>query len=124
MLIFSFQTFLGGGWTLVVSISSSSNDHLLRREVNCYLPTRCVEFVTSAVPCRKLSDEDIHEIATHEGIYTIRIYTSQLKTKAVVFETPILWPRTFICFHLSRTKQNLSILSCRQLLSLMDYSLL
>ena len=58
---------LGGGWTLVASISSSSNNHLLSSEVSCYLPTRCVEFINSAIPCRKLSDEDIHEIATNEG---------------------------------------------------------
>ena len=66
----SFET-LGGGWTLVASISSSSNDHLLRAEVNCYNLTRCVEFTNTSIPCRKLSDQDIHEIATQEGIYRI-----------------------------------------------------
>ncbi|CAH3106862.1 unnamed protein product, partial [Porites lobata] len=69
----SFET-LGGGWTLVASISSSSNDHLLRAEVNCYNLTRCVEFINTSIPCRKLSDQDIHEIATQEGIYrTFRV---------------------------------------------------
>ncbi|CAH3106853.1 unnamed protein product [Porites lobata] len=57
----------GGGWTLVVSISSSSRDHLLNREVNCYSPTRCVEFSSSQIPGRKLSDESIHAISTYEG---------------------------------------------------------
>ncbi|KAM7450717.1 hypothetical protein ABFA07_001708 [Porites harrisoni] len=61
----------GGGWTLVASISSSSNDHLLRAEVNCYNSTRCVEFTNTSVPCRKLSDHDIHEIATHEGTFRV-----------------------------------------------------
>lgn len=57
----------GGGWTLVVSISSSNNDHLNRGVVNCLLPNRCVENVTSDIPTRKMSDEEIHEIATTEG---------------------------------------------------------
>lgn len=57
----------GGGWTLVVSISSSNNNHLDRGVVNCLLPNRCVEYVTSDIPTRKMSDEEIHEIATTEG---------------------------------------------------------
>ncbi|XP_078380917.1 uncharacterized protein LOC144663744 isoform X3 [Oculina patagonica] len=61
----------GGGWTLVVSISSSDNNHLNREEVNCLLPNRCVEHVTSNIPTRKLSDEDIHEIATTEGLFRV-----------------------------------------------------
>ncbi|CAH3017192.1 unnamed protein product, partial [Porites evermanni] len=73
----------GGGWTLVASISSSSNDHLLRAEVNCYNSTRCVEFelTNTSIPCRKLSDPDIHEIATQEGIYLVmRAYNVLLFT--------------------------------------------
>ena len=66
---------LGGGWTLVASISSYSNEHLLRAEVNCYNSTRCVEFTNTS--CRKLSDQDIHEIATQEGIYCAS-YTKHL----------------------------------------------
>ena len=57
----------GGGWTLVVSISSSNNNHLDRGVVNCLNPNLCVEYVTSNIPTRKLSDEEIHEIATTEG---------------------------------------------------------
>lgn len=57
----------GGGWTLVASISSSNNNHLLRTEVNCLLPNRCVENVSSDIPTRKMSDKDIHAIATTEG---------------------------------------------------------
>ena len=36
--------------------------------MNCLLPNRCVEHVTSTIPARKLSDKDIHEIAATEGI--------------------------------------------------------
>lgn len=57
----------GGGWTLVASISSSNNNHLLRTGVNCLLPNRCVENVSSDIPTRKMSDKDIHAIATTEG---------------------------------------------------------
>ncbi|CAH3106835.1 unnamed protein product [Porites lobata] len=61
----------GGGWTLVASISSSSNNHLLRAEVNCFNATRCVEFTKTSISCRKLADQDIHEIATHEGTFRV-----------------------------------------------------
>ncbi|XP_078356600.1 uncharacterized protein LOC144641471 [Oculina patagonica] len=67
----------GGGWTLVVSVSSSDNNHLNREEVNCLLPDRCVEHVTSNIPTRKLSDEDIHAIATpDEGTFRLDIITA------------------------------------------------
>ena len=80
-IMYVFFINAGGGWTLVASISSSSNNHLNREEVNCLLPNRCVEHVTSTIPTRKLSDEDIHEIAATEGIvmakkkYCLRLYT-------------------------------------------------
>ncbi|XP_066025101.1 uncharacterized protein [Pocillopora verrucosa] len=61
----------GGGWTLVASISSSNNNHLLRTEVNCLLPNRCVENVSSDIPTRKMSDKDIHAIATTEGTFRV-----------------------------------------------------
>ena len=40
----------------------------MRAEVNCFNSTRCVEFTKTSISCRKLADQDIHEIATHEGI--------------------------------------------------------
>lgn len=61
----------GGGWTLVASISSSNNNHLLRTEVNCLLPNRCVENVSSDIPTRKMSDKYIHAIATTEGTFRV-----------------------------------------------------
>ena len=54
--------------TLIANISSSSNNHLLRAEVNCFNSTRCVVFTKTSISCRKLGDQDIHEIATHEGV--------------------------------------------------------
>ncbi|XP_073254841.1 uncharacterized protein [Porites lutea] len=61
----------GGGWTLVASINSSSNNHLLRAEVNCFNSTPCVEFTKTSISCRKLADQDIYEIATHEGTFRV-----------------------------------------------------
>ena len=61
--------FIGGGWTLVVTISSKSNDHLQGAEVHCFKPTLCVPFVeeNSDIVARKLADEDIHEMMHFEG---------------------------------------------------------
>ena len=61
--------FIGGGWTLVVTISSKSNDHLQGAEVHCFKPTLCVPFVegNSDIVARKLADEDIHEMLHFEG---------------------------------------------------------
>ena len=61
--------FIDGGWTLVVTISSKSNDHLQGAEVRCFKPTLCVPFVeeNSDIAARKLADEDIHEMLHFEG---------------------------------------------------------
>ena len=61
--------FIGGGWTLVVTISSKSNDHLQDAEVHCFKPTLCDPFVkeNSDIVTRKLADEDIHEMLHFEG---------------------------------------------------------
>ena len=61
--------FIGGGWTLVVTISSKSNDHLQGAEVHCFNPALCVPFVekNSDIATRKLADEDIHEMLHFEG---------------------------------------------------------
>ena len=61
--------YLGGGWTLVVTISSKSNDHLQGTEVHCFQPTLCVPFVeeNSDIAARKLADKDIQEMMYFEG---------------------------------------------------------
>ena len=55
--------YVGSGWTLVVTISSKSNDHLQSAEVHCFKPTLCVPFVekNSDITARKSGDEDIPE---------------------------------------------------------------
>ena len=60
---FVMLIFIGGGWTLVVTISSKSNDHLQDAEVHCFKPTLCVPFVekNSDITARKSGDEDIPE---------------------------------------------------------------
>ncbi|PFX24413.1 hypothetical protein AWC38_SpisGene10976 [Stylophora pistillata] len=55
----------GGGWTLVVSISSQNNDHLQSAANNCLNLSLCVPF-TDQHQGRKLSDSDIHELAGTE----------------------------------------------------------
>ena len=59
---------LGSGWTLVVTISSKSNDHLQSAEVHCFKPTLCVPFVekNSDITAQKSGDEDIHEMMHFE----------------------------------------------------------
>ena len=57
----------GGGWTLVVSISSKNNDHLQRKVNNCANSILCVPFAEQNIIARKLSDEDIHKLAQTEG---------------------------------------------------------
>ena len=72
----------GGGWTLVVTVSSKSNDHLQGVEVQCFKPTLCVPFVeeNSDITARKLGDEDIHEMMHFQGKAVYRI-TGQLFNK-------------------------------------------
>ena len=59
----------GGGWTLVVTVSSKSNDHLQGAEVQCFKPTLCVPFVeeNSDITARKFADEGKHEMMHFEG---------------------------------------------------------
>ena len=61
--------YIGGGWTLVMIISSKSNDHLQGVEVHCFKPTLCVPFVekNSIIEARKLGDEDVHKMMHFEG---------------------------------------------------------
>jgi len=57
----------GGGWTLVVSISSKNNDHLQRNANNCLNSILCVAFAENSTTGRKLSDDDIHKLVQTEG---------------------------------------------------------
>ena len=58
----------GGGWTLVVSISSENNDHLQRNANNCLNSILCVPLAdNNNITGRKLSDEDIGKLAHTEG---------------------------------------------------------
>ena len=57
----------GGGWTLVVSISSKNNQQLQRAAVNCFDLELCVPFDKQSMTTRKLSDEHIHHLANCEG---------------------------------------------------------
>ena len=61
--------YLGGGWTLVVIISSRSNDRLQGVEVHCFKPTLCVPFAekNSIIEARKLGDGDIQKMMHFEG---------------------------------------------------------
>ena len=61
--------YIGGGWTLVVTISSKNNDHLQGAEVQCFKPTECVHFVeeNSDIAVRKFADEGEHEMMHFEG---------------------------------------------------------
>ena len=61
--------YIGGGWTLVVTISSKNNDHLQGAEVHCFKPTECVHFVeeNSDIAVRKFADEGEHEMMHFEG---------------------------------------------------------
>ena len=61
------QFYSGGGWTLVVSISSKNNNHLQRNSNNCLNSVLCVPAHESVIKARKLSDEDIHKLALAEG---------------------------------------------------------
>ena len=55
---------------MVVSISSKNNDHLQRKANNCLNSILCVPFAENDITGRKLSDEDIHELAQFEGRVT------------------------------------------------------
>ena len=60
----------GGGWTLVVSISSKNNDHIQKNANNCLNSILCVPLAENNTTGRKLSDEDIHRLAQTEGRVT------------------------------------------------------
>ena len=66
-----FWKYLGGGWTLVVSISSENNDHLQTNANNCLNSILCVPFNDNDITGRKLSDEDIHKLSQTEGRVTL-----------------------------------------------------
>ena len=57
---------------MAVSISSKNNDHLQRNANNCFNSVLCVPFAENngIVTSRKLSDEDIHNLAHTEGRVT------------------------------------------------------
>ena len=57
----------GGGWTLVVSISSKNNDYLQKNLNNCLNSVLCVPAPESVIKARKLSDDDIRKLALAEG---------------------------------------------------------
>jgi len=63
----------GGGWTLVVSISSKNNDHLQSTANNCFNSVLCVPAHESVITARKLSDEDIHKLALSEGTFRVDV---------------------------------------------------
>ena len=55
---------------MAVSISSENNDHLQRNANNCLNSVMCVPFAAKNITGRKLSDEDIHNLAHTEGRVT------------------------------------------------------
>lgn len=63
----------GGGWTLVVSISSKNNDHLQRTANNCLNSILCVPFSDKNITSRKLGDEDLHKMTKTEGTFRVDI---------------------------------------------------
>ena len=48
---------------MVVSISSKNNDHLQTNANNCLNSILCVPFAENIITGRKLSDEEIHNLA-------------------------------------------------------------
>ncbi|XP_022806204.1 uncharacterized protein LOC111343320 isoform X2 [Stylophora pistillata] len=74
----------GGGWTLVVGISSKNNDHLQSVRNNCINDSLCVSF-TDQDQGRKLSDSDIHELARTEGTFRVDVLKSDGTLSHTVF---------------------------------------
>ncbi|KXJ24996.1 hypothetical protein AC249_AIPGENE13922 [Exaiptasia diaphana] len=66
----------GGGWALVVSISSSNNHHTLRAKNNCFNSSLCVSFATGTLVARKNSDTDIRALASYEGTFRVDVFNS------------------------------------------------
>ena len=62
---FNAVSYAGGGWTLVVSVSSSNRHHLMKEENNCFNSSVCVPYEdVVSLPDRKVKDEDIQRIAS------------------------------------------------------------
>ncbi|XP_073232812.1 uncharacterized protein [Porites lutea] len=64
----------GGGWTLVVSISSKNNDYHQRPAINCWDSELCVPFNKDNMTTRKLSDEHIRHFASCEGTFRLDVF--------------------------------------------------
>jgi len=76
----NFAIFVGGGWSLVVSISGSDNNHILRTEHNCLNSSYCVPLATGKLTARKHSDSDIRALAAHEGMLLLsNVYRVMIK---------------------------------------------
>ncbi|CAH3031058.1 unnamed protein product [Pocillopora meandrina] len=73
--------------TLVMTISSKSNDHLQGVEVHCFKPTLCVPFVekNNIIEARKLGDEDVHKMMHFEGKLTFRVDVLEKDVSYTVF---------------------------------------
>ncbi|XP_032234275.2 uncharacterized protein LOC5509472 [Nematostella vectensis] len=65
----------GGGWSLVVAISSSNQEHRKTRTVNCFNSSLCVAKESGLLTARKLSDLDIRALAFYEGTFKIDMLT-------------------------------------------------
>ncbi|EDO37913.1 predicted protein [Nematostella vectensis] len=65
----------GGGWSLVVAISSSNQEHHKTRTVNCFNSSLCVAKESGLLTARKLSDLDIRALAFYEGTFKIDMLT-------------------------------------------------
>ncbi|XP_078378998.1 uncharacterized protein LOC144662128 isoform X1 [Oculina patagonica] len=65
----------GGGWTLVVSISSLNQNHLIEQEHNCFNSSICVPYEdVDSIQSRKIKDEDIRWIASaYDGVFRVDV---------------------------------------------------
>ena len=70
---FNAVSYAGGGWTLVVSVSSSNRHHLMKEENNCFNSSVCVPYEDVVIsPDRKMKDEVIQWIAsTYDGMRNV-----------------------------------------------------
>ncbi|KAK3752983.1 hypothetical protein QZH41_016291, partial [Actinostola sp. cb2023] len=99
----------GGGWTLVVSISASNNNHLQTAENNCSDSLLCVKHSTSNIASRKLSDQDIIALASDEGTFRVDKLGSSPCTAFYQVMTscriglPVSEPRLHVIFEIQMT---------------------